>query len=722
MSSVTNEYDRLRRFIIKLKYPHNINKNKILCGYTTELLPVINFCLLEYSKNIAKFISQKGYDLYGKNDLNFTESFYGLLRKEFEYNPILQYNQFLTEKGYAKRKIQFVCDIIKIIINKNKELNRAKIIRNGNKTSWKDTQFSKKVDQAIKKSKENKETNVNNGNNDINSKLKSLKKRKKKLNKNKDIKSSNNNNCVKPKNAFAGDDKSWEFRSNIPTPSKMVVRHEVKATKTVTNDDDAGNNDNNSNTNLDDIKDEEINGNNDSNDGNNESTFCMNNDAYNPNVYVQSTNATMEMNNPKFNPYMTQNDNETNMELPVIHENMTQNTFENNDVNDADNNDDSKENTDNNDSNDNNGDNGDDGDDGRDDDNGNDSNNNNDEKKDDEIKKTDDDNDEFDENKSSKPSSDSHNIPTTSLEAITMIMKKLENLEKKFDKSVANINARLIVIEGKMRFYDDKINNNNDNFNINISSNGSGKKTSTDDNDNKSSMTTIGSMQLPSSLTPNIAGNNNRESKDNNDSNKSDGNSDAKMDIKPTIISSINPIQSNINQYSQLNYGLRPTISSFMPTNNNFGLYSTQKQYSFQTYQPFFNNNNNNISSSLNQPKPMAPSINLSNSSSSIPVQFMKYPLSISSNNTSTFSNGIPRIPSLNLTSKSDDIKLTNNNNSNNKTSNNNNNNDIKNDDNKNDDTSQDTMSFVRTVQQTLAQTELLLQNTKPRALGFGNI
>merc|ERR1712130_1097709 len=116
-----------------------------------ELLPLLHFGLLSHSKVLATFILDHGYDLYKKNDLKFSEGIFKLLRKEFKYNPVLQCQQFLTDKGFAKRKIQFVVKCLKLGVAKHNELIKKKKLENQSKVSWNETNLAKKMEQTNKK-------------------------------------------------------------------------------------------------------------------------------------------------------------------------------------------------------------------------------------------------------------------------------------------------------------------------------------------------------------------------------------------------------------------------------------------------------------------------------------------------------------------------------------------------------------------------------------------
>jgi len=150
MQDINQHFEQLRRLLVKLEYPHPVDKDRICDGVTTELLPLLHHGLLSYSKLLATFISDAGYSLYRQNDLKFTEGIYKLLRKEFKHNPVLQCQQFLTGKGFAKRKIQFVVTCLKLALAKHHELHKAQKQKSASKIAWKETNLAKKVERVIK--------------------------------------------------------------------------------------------------------------------------------------------------------------------------------------------------------------------------------------------------------------------------------------------------------------------------------------------------------------------------------------------------------------------------------------------------------------------------------------------------------------------------------------------------------------------------------------------
>jgi hypothetical protein len=119
------EAEQLRRLLVKLNYPRPVDQMRICRGVTNELLPLLHFGLLSHSKVLAAFLIDAGYDLYSQNDLRFTQGVFKLMRDEFEYQPEVQCAQFLTDTGFARRKIHFVVKCLKFGIAKHNELIKS---------------------------------------------------------------------------------------------------------------------------------------------------------------------------------------------------------------------------------------------------------------------------------------------------------------------------------------------------------------------------------------------------------------------------------------------------------------------------------------------------------------------------------------------------------------------------------------------------------------------
>ena len=99
--------------------------SRVLAGDVRELLPMLHYSLLSYSRHIAKLLLENGYELYAKSDLRFMEEVLKLSRSVFNTRPELSAAQFLAS-GYAERKLQFTCKLIKLVLAKDQELQGRK--------------------------------------------------------------------------------------------------------------------------------------------------------------------------------------------------------------------------------------------------------------------------------------------------------------------------------------------------------------------------------------------------------------------------------------------------------------------------------------------------------------------------------------------------------------------------------------------------------------------
>nr|XP_033798541.1 centrosomal protein of 44 kDa isoform X3 [Geotrypetes seraphini] len=104
-----------------LNYPKDVDYKGLVKGDPAACLPVISYAFSSYSNYIAEILVDSDLGCTAKSDLRFIEAIYKVLRDQFQYKPVLTKQQFL-QCGFAERKIQFVCDIIKFVTRKHKEL------------------------------------------------------------------------------------------------------------------------------------------------------------------------------------------------------------------------------------------------------------------------------------------------------------------------------------------------------------------------------------------------------------------------------------------------------------------------------------------------------------------------------------------------------------------------------------------------------------------------
>eukprot|EP01083_Nonionella_stella_P269346 911233_1 len=123
---IVNNFESLRRWLIKIKYDREIDHERICRGSSPDLLPIIHFALLEYSGSVAEFLTDRGYDIYGRNDQRFMDNVFRLLRSEFAYFPALSVSHFLSSSGFAERKMMLVCDLVAKTVDLAAKLEKEK--------------------------------------------------------------------------------------------------------------------------------------------------------------------------------------------------------------------------------------------------------------------------------------------------------------------------------------------------------------------------------------------------------------------------------------------------------------------------------------------------------------------------------------------------------------------------------------------------------------------
>uniref|UniRef100_H3HEH4 Endoplasmic reticulum vesicle transporter C-terminal domain-containing protein n=1 Tax=Phytophthora ramorum TaxID=164328 RepID=H3HEH4_PHYRM len=121
---VRNAAERLRKLLRVAKYPQ-LGALRLEAGDVSDLLRVLHFVLLDSSRQVAQFLVDKGYDLFGKTDARFVESAFRLLRDEFRCFPSLSVTQFLSRQ-FVARRLAIVADAAAAVAHKRQELQRRK--------------------------------------------------------------------------------------------------------------------------------------------------------------------------------------------------------------------------------------------------------------------------------------------------------------------------------------------------------------------------------------------------------------------------------------------------------------------------------------------------------------------------------------------------------------------------------------------------------------------
>ena len=128
---IKGNIESLIRNLKLIKYPSQTSFKILSSGNPEIYLPIIHYSLFNFSSVVAKFLSDKNYDMYAKNDLDFINTAFKCLMTLFNYKPDINTNQFFSN-GYAEAKIILCKEIIDLVLQKDSELSKKK---KGNKYS-----------------------------------------------------------------------------------------------------------------------------------------------------------------------------------------------------------------------------------------------------------------------------------------------------------------------------------------------------------------------------------------------------------------------------------------------------------------------------------------------------------------------------------------------------------------------------------------------------------
>eukprot|EP00037_Helgoeca_nana_P009590 m.83938 g.83938 ORF g.83938 m.83938 type:complete len:272 (+) comp19673_c0_seq2:39-854(+) len=120
---IGNALSNLTRSLRKIRYEGELVEGQAREGHPEFFLPLIHYAVLGFSRPLARFLGQRGHDLYGKSDLKFIEGVYKMLRDEFKYSPKLNKAQFFST-AFAEQKMLLTKDIIAHCYAKHNELNK----------------------------------------------------------------------------------------------------------------------------------------------------------------------------------------------------------------------------------------------------------------------------------------------------------------------------------------------------------------------------------------------------------------------------------------------------------------------------------------------------------------------------------------------------------------------------------------------------------------------
>lgn len=121
---VRQNIETLRRELRQAKYSGAVDEAALARGLPTAYLPLLSHALFNFSRHLAQYLSDRGYNAAAKNDVRMMESVFKMLRSEFSYQPKLKVSQFFGA-GFAESKIIFSCDVIRLCRSKHQALWKA---------------------------------------------------------------------------------------------------------------------------------------------------------------------------------------------------------------------------------------------------------------------------------------------------------------------------------------------------------------------------------------------------------------------------------------------------------------------------------------------------------------------------------------------------------------------------------------------------------------------
>ncbi len=98
---------RLAAELRRLRFPAAFNAAAARDGSPSALLPVLHYMLLGFSRHVAQWLVEAGYELHSKSDARFVNCVWRLCRAEFAFRPALTEAQFMHDGAFAEARVLF---------------------------------------------------------------------------------------------------------------------------------------------------------------------------------------------------------------------------------------------------------------------------------------------------------------------------------------------------------------------------------------------------------------------------------------------------------------------------------------------------------------------------------------------------------------------------------------------------------------------------------------
>ncbi|CAD8086317.1 unnamed protein product [Paramecium sonneborni] len=125
-SDLQNQYENFKKIMKKADYKEQFAFEYVKDNNPTFFLRILHYILIEYNQNFYKSLVDKGYELYSKNDLRFTEQVFKMLQLEFNYKSSINIAQFLSEQ-YLEHKLILINDIFNEVFQRTKKEKKVNV-------------------------------------------------------------------------------------------------------------------------------------------------------------------------------------------------------------------------------------------------------------------------------------------------------------------------------------------------------------------------------------------------------------------------------------------------------------------------------------------------------------------------------------------------------------------------------------------------------------------
>ncbi|CAD8174853.1 unnamed protein product [Paramecium pentaurelia] len=134
-SDLQNQYENFKKTMKKAEYKEQFAFDYVKDNNPTFFLRILHYILIEYNSGFYKSLVDKGYELYSKNDLRFTEQVFKMLQLEFNYKLSINIAQFLSEQ-YLEHKLILINDIFNEVLQRTKKDKKVNLFKGQENTSY----------------------------------------------------------------------------------------------------------------------------------------------------------------------------------------------------------------------------------------------------------------------------------------------------------------------------------------------------------------------------------------------------------------------------------------------------------------------------------------------------------------------------------------------------------------------------------------------------------